>query len=105
MWLVLIFIFGPVPITAAAVFAFYLYYRWRFRGTIVRIFEEKPLFIIPRGTPVEGAQCVDIPVDHGLQNPRHLHSALCRRTQGRHLFSASSSAPTAGPATLTAKNC
>jgi pimeloyl-ACP methyl ester carboxylesterase len=67
MWLVLAFVFGPVPISATAIFAFYLYYRWKFRGTIVRIFEERPLFIIPRGTPVEGAECVDIPGANGLK--------------------------------------
>ncbi len=67
MWLVFLFVFGPVPVAASAIGAFYLYYTWRFRGTIVRIFEEKPLFIIPRGTPIEGAECVDIPVGNGLK--------------------------------------
>jgi pimeloyl-ACP methyl ester carboxylesterase len=56
-----------VPISATAIFAFYLYYRWKYRGTIVRIFEERPLFIIPRGTPVEGAECVDIPGPNGFK--------------------------------------
>jgi uncharacterized protein len=67
-WLIylLIFVFGPVPIAATVILGFYLYYRRKFGGTIVRIFEEKPLFIIPRGTPVEGAECVDIPTDSDL---------------------------------------
>ena len=29
--------------------ALYLYFRWQYLGIIVRIFQEKPLFIIPRG--------------------------------------------------------
>ncbi|CAN5581050.1 hypothetical protein BH11PLA2_BH11PLA2_43540 [soil metagenome] len=67
-WLIilLLFVFGPVPIAASAIFAFYLYYRYKFGSTIVRIFEEKPLFIIPRGTPIDGAECVDIPTEKGL---------------------------------------
>jgi pimeloyl-ACP methyl ester carboxylesterase len=67
IWLAVAFICGPVPIGGTAVLSFYLYYRWKFRGTIVRIFEEKPLFIIPRGTPIDGAECVDIPVANGLK--------------------------------------
>lgn len=67
MWLVLLFVFGPVPISAAAIFGFYLYYKHKYLGTIIRIFEEKPLFIIPRGTPVEGAECVDIYDKNGLR--------------------------------------
>lgn len=67
MWLILAFIFGPVPIAASIIFSLYLYYRWKFRGTIQRIFVEKPLFIIPRGSPIEGAECVDIPVSDGLK--------------------------------------
>jgi uncharacterized protein len=80
---VLLFVFGPVPVAASVVLGFYLYYRWKFGKTIVRIFEEKPLFIIPRGTPIDGAECVDIPTADGLTIRgtyiRHYHPEIERR--------------------------
>jgi dipeptidyl aminopeptidase/acylaminoacyl peptidase len=65
MWWVTGFVFGPVPITGLAILAFYLYYRARHLAFVVRVFEEKPLFIIPRGTPVDGAEDVCIPMPDG----------------------------------------
>ena len=46
--------------------AFFLYIRWKYLDYIVRIFQEKPLFIIPRGTPVEGAEDVTLTSKDGL---------------------------------------
>lgn len=44
-----------------------LYYRAKFVGLVVRIFEEKPLFIIPRGNPIPGAEDVTFPTVGGLK--------------------------------------
>lgn len=67
-WLfwILAFVFGPMPIVGGSIVGFYLYYRWRHLDKITRIFEEKPLFIIPRGQPVPGAEDVRIPTAGGL---------------------------------------
>lgn len=65
MYLVLIFVFGPVPITACFVLACYLYYRRNYVHVITRIFQEKPLFVIPRGEPNADAEDVRIPGDGG----------------------------------------
>lgn len=46
--------------------ALYLYVRWKYVGFLVRIFQEKPLFIIPRGQPTDTAEPVTIPTAHGL---------------------------------------
>src|SRR5881397_269370 len=39
-------------------FVLYVYLRWNYSHHLVRIFEEKPLFIVPRGKPVPGAEDV-----------------------------------------------
>jgi pimeloyl-ACP methyl ester carboxylesterase len=39
---------------------------WRYTQFVVRIFEEKPLFIIPRGLPIEGSQDVRLRTRDGL---------------------------------------
>jgi len=46
--------------------AMYLYVRWKYMGFLVRIFQEKPLFIIPRGQPVDEAEHVTFPTADGL---------------------------------------
>lgn len=48
------------------VFLFYLYLRVKFLDNVVRIFQEKPLFIIPRGQPVADAEEVRFPSRDGL---------------------------------------
>lgn len=42
------------------------YLRRRFLPSVVRIFQEKPLFIIPRGQPVEGAEEIKLETAGGL---------------------------------------
>jgi pimeloyl-ACP methyl ester carboxylesterase len=44
-----------LALVASAGAAFYGYVRWRYFDHIIRIFQEKPLFIIPRGEPNSGA--------------------------------------------------
>ena len=76
-----------------------------FLGTIVRIFQEKPLFIIPRGQPVAGAEDVDIcptPTASTLRGCYlQTHAGAARASSS----SAWSSAPTAGRARRTARTC
>ena len=54
----------------AAVFllliANYFYLRFRYVHLLVRIFQEKPLFVVPRGQPIDGAEDVRFPTAHGL---------------------------------------
>lgn len=44
-----------------------IYLRVRFLNQVVRVFEEKPLFIVPRGHPVAGAEDVRFETDGGLR--------------------------------------
>lgn len=52
--------------TLAAGVALYVYLRVRYLEYIVRIFQEKPLFIVPRGQPAETAEEVSFPTADGL---------------------------------------
>ncbi|MGL4420378.1 MAG: alpha/beta hydrolase [Gemmataceae bacterium] len=76
MYWLLAFVFGPLPIVGGVVLASYLYYRWRHLDKIIRIFEEKPLFIIPRGLPVPGAEEIRLPLIDG----RQLHGCYLHTT-------------------------
>lgn len=49
-----------------AMAALFLYVRWKYLDYIVRIFQEKPLFIIPRGSPIDGADDVILQTPDGL---------------------------------------
>src|SRR5262249_35304954 len=56
-----------VPVVVAVVGGgLHLYLRWRFLKVVVRIFLERPLFIIPRGQPVPNAEDVRVPTPAGL---------------------------------------
>jgi uncharacterized protein len=46
--------------------ALYLYVRWKYMGYLTRIFQEKPLFIVPRGEPPADAEEVGVKADDGL---------------------------------------
>ncbi|HVL12821.1 MAG TPA: alpha/beta fold hydrolase [Gemmata sp.] len=46
--------------------ALYLYVHWRYMGYLTRIFQEKPLFIVPRGEPPADAEDVELKTDDGL---------------------------------------
>src|SRR5689334_20234318 len=45
----------------------HIYYRVRFLHAVVRIFEEKPLFIVPKGKPEPGAEDVLFPTEDGYK--------------------------------------
>jgi uncharacterized protein len=44
----------------------YLYVRWRYMGFLTRIFQEKPLFVVPRGEPDPRAEEVKVATADGL---------------------------------------
>ena len=44
----------------------YLYIRWKYMGYLLRIFQEKPLFIVPRGLPTDAAEPVSFRAADGL---------------------------------------
>jgi pimeloyl-ACP methyl ester carboxylesterase len=55
------------PIAVGLVLAaFFLYARWKYRDTVARIFQERPLFAIPRGTPTDDAEHVTLRTADGL---------------------------------------
>jgi dipeptidyl aminopeptidase/acylaminoacyl peptidase len=47
--------------------ALYIYLRRKYMPVITRIFQERPLFVIPRGQPLPGAEEVWLPTVGGLQ--------------------------------------
>jgi fermentation-respiration switch protein FrsA (DUF1100 family) len=53
-----------VLVTTLTLLHFYL--KWRYLPLLPRIFQEKPLFIIPRGQPLPGAEDITFPTTHGL---------------------------------------
>jgi dipeptidyl aminopeptidase/acylaminoacyl peptidase len=62
-----------------------VYLRWKYQDTVVRIFQEKPLFVIPRGQPLAKAEDVTFPTADGLM----LHGcyvATARPRRGVILF-------------------
>lgn len=66
MWWTLGSLLAAGLLLALALAAACLYYRRKFVGQVVRIFEEKPLFIIPRGQPIPGAEDVTVRTPDGL---------------------------------------
>lgn len=55
------------PIAVGLVMAaLYLYIRWKYVGYLVRVFQERPLFIIPKGMPSDDAEPVSFRSADGL---------------------------------------
>lgn len=66
LWIVLAVVVG-LPLAVLLMHtAFWLYLRWHFSGHVMRIFQEKPLFIIPRGQPIPDAEEVRFRTEDGL---------------------------------------
>jgi pimeloyl-ACP methyl ester carboxylesterase len=62
-----LFLTASVPLTLAGIMiGLYFYLLIKYMHYIVRIFQERPLFIIPRGQPIEGAEDVRFPTTDGL---------------------------------------
>jgi dipeptidyl aminopeptidase/acylaminoacyl peptidase len=75
-----------LPLLLAAWLAFmYGYLRWKYAHLIVRIFQEKPLFILPRGDPLAEAEPVTFRTADGL-TLCGCYLATSRRRRGVLLF-------------------
>jgi pimeloyl-ACP methyl ester carboxylesterase len=60
-------VFGSAPVLILIVLTIeYWYLRWKYLPMMVRIFQEKPLFVVPRGQPLPGAEDVSFPTSDGL---------------------------------------
>jgi alpha-beta hydrolase superfamily lysophospholipase len=69
MWLwigIALAVFPLLGVTALLI-GMQVFLRWRYLDVLMRIFQEKPLFIIPRGQPVPGAEEVWFSTRDGLQ--------------------------------------
>src|SRR5947207_1376484 len=58
---------SPLVLLALFLYGLSWYLRWNYAHHLVRIFEEKPLFIIPRGKPIEGAEDIRFPTTDDLE--------------------------------------
>jgi pimeloyl-ACP methyl ester carboxylesterase len=58
---------GMLSFAAAFLFAFHVYLMRRYLHRVVRIFQERPLFIIPFGKPIAGAEDVSLITADGLK--------------------------------------
>lgn len=66
LWIVITLLAFP-PVAAGLVLAVcYLYVRWNYMGFLTRIFQEKPLFVVPRGEPDPRAEDVTVTAADGL---------------------------------------
>lgn len=87
IWIGLIF---TLCLPLAAWLALTLLFRYlkkkQFLDHVVRIFQEKPIFIVPRGVPIEGAEEVFFPANHNLQLHGCYLRTSARRRKGVILF-------------------
>lgn len=65
-WVALTFLAVPFVAYGLGMAALYLYVRWKYMGYLTRIFQEKPLFIVPRGEKPTGAEDISVLADDGL---------------------------------------
>jgi uncharacterized protein len=85
LWIALV-LFALLVLPALGAWLYYLRIKHRFLPTMVRIFQEKPLFVIPRGQPVDDAEDVRLSTSEGLTlRSCYLRHAAARR-QGVILF-------------------
>jgi pimeloyl-ACP methyl ester carboxylesterase len=66
LWLGIGLILGIVLTIAFLAWLLFIYLRWRYLEYVVRIFQEKPIFIIPRGQPVPEAEEIRFRTVDGL---------------------------------------
>ncbi|OWK38147.1 alpha/beta hydrolase [Fimbriiglobus ruber] len=65
-WWTIITAVAVVKLAALGVILTIQHYRRLYTDQIARIFEERPLFVIPRGAPVDGSEEVGFPTSDGL---------------------------------------
>jgi dipeptidyl aminopeptidase/acylaminoacyl peptidase len=66
LWVTLAVIATPPVAVGLGLAMLYLYLRWKYVPFLVRIFQEKPLFIVPKGQPTDDAEPVTFPAPDGL---------------------------------------
>ncbi len=66
LWIVVAVLAAPPVAWGLALAVVYLYVRWKYMGFLTRIFQEKPLFVVPRGEPDPRAEEVTVPAADGL---------------------------------------
>lgn len=66
MWIGLAVVVGIPLAVVLFLIALYFHLRWNYAQYLVRIFQERPLFIIPRGKPVPGGEDVRFLTADGL---------------------------------------
>ncbi len=65
-WLGSLALLFPAALVSLFILGLYLWVRLRLLYIVLRIFQEKPLFVIPRGLPREGAEDLTFPTSDGL---------------------------------------
>lgn len=65
-WLGVAILAVPAVAYGLALAALYLYVRWKYMGYLLRIFQEKPLFVVPRGEAQKDAEDIGVKTDDGL---------------------------------------
>ncbi len=67
-WLWICLLIAVPPVLFGLVMAvLFIYVRWKYMGYLLRIFQEKPLFIVPRGEPDDAAEEVMLQQANGLR--------------------------------------
>lgn len=67
LWIGLSVLLGMVALLIVGWTSFFYYIKWSFFEKLLRIFQEKPLFIIPRGKPVDDAEDITLHTPDGLK--------------------------------------
>jgi pimeloyl-ACP methyl ester carboxylesterase len=65
-WVIVSMLAVPAVAFGLLLAALYLYVRWKYMGYLLRIFQEKPLFVVPRGEPPTDAEEVELKTEDGL---------------------------------------
>ncbi len=65
-WVLVTMVAVPAVAFGLIVAALYLYIRWKYMGYLLRIFQEKPLFVVPRGEKPADAEEVTLKTEDGL---------------------------------------
>lgn len=65
-WILVTVLAVPPVAYGLGMAALYLYVRWKYMGYLTRIFQEKPLFVVPRGEPPADAEDVAVTAADGL---------------------------------------
>jgi len=66
LWIVVTVLAVPPIAWGLGLAVVYLYVRWKYMGFVLRIFQEKPLFVVPRGEPDPAAEDVTVTAADGL---------------------------------------